>query len=91
MYQVYTLDVIDVFQNMFTTNRDVHSHDTRQSDHYNTPLCHINIGKSSICYRGAIIWNNVLKTDISLDCSKMVFINQMKALILSGLITDQLH
>ena len=40
MYQVYISEVIDVFQCLFTTNKSIHFHETRQSDHFNIPMYH---------------------------------------------------
>ena len=40
MHHIYTADVITVFQRMFITNRNIHTHETRQSDHFNIPLYH---------------------------------------------------
>ena len=73
MHQVYTADVLTVFQRMFITNRNIHTHETRQSDHFNNPLYHKNIGIISIRYKGAVIWNNILKNEITLNCSKIIF------------------
>ena len=91
MRKQYTADVIPVFQNMFITNSDIHSYVTRQSNHLNIPLCHKNIGKTTIRYRGAIIWNNVLKSGIPLDQSNMLFKQQLRKQIMSGSIRDKLH
>ena len=91
MHKQYTADVIPVFQNMFITNSDIHSYETRQSNHLNIPLCHKNIGKTSIRYRGAIIWNNVLKSGIPLDQSNMFLKQQLRKQIMSGSIRDKLH
>ena len=82
MYQVYISEVIDVFQCLFTTNKNIHSHETRQSDHFNIPMYHKNIGKTSIGYRGAVIWNNVLKSGMQLS---------LKFHISAGSIKDQLY
>ena len=89
MYHVYTSEVVTVFQRLFSTNRNIHTHETRQSDHFNIPLYHKNIGKSSIRYRGAVIWNNVLKIGIELNCSKMIFKQHLKSHISAGSIKDQ--
>ena len=45
MHKVYTADVTNTFQGMFTTNINIHSHETRQSKHLNISLCHKNVGK----------------------------------------------
>ena len=91
MHQVYTTDVLTVFQRMFITNRNIHTHETRQSDHFNIPLYHKNIGKISIRYRGAVIWNNILKSEITLNCSKIIFKKHLKTNISTGAIKNQLH
>ena len=91
IHKVYTADVINVFQCMFTTNRNIHSHETRQSDHLNIPLYHKNVGKTSIRYRGAVIWNNVFKSGITLSCSQITFKQQLQTQISAGNIKDQLH
>ena len=91
MHKQYTADVIPVFQNMFITNSDIYSYETRQSNHLYIPLCHKNIGKTSIRYIGAIIWNNVLKSGIPLDQSDMLFKQQLSKQIMSGSIRDKLH
>ena len=91
MYHVYTSEVVTVFRHLFSTNRNIHTHETRQSDHFNIPLYHKNIGKSSIRYRGAVIWNNVLKIGIELNCSKKIFKQHLKSHISAGSIKDQLY
>ena len=91
MHKVHTADVINAFQCMFITNKNIHSHETRQSDHLNIPLYHKNVGKTSIRYRGAVIWNIVLKSGITLSCSQLTFKQQLKTQISAGNIKDQLH
>ena len=84
MHKVYTADVINAFQCMFVTNKNIHSNETRQSDHFNISLYHKNVGKTSIRYRGAVIWNNVLKSGITLSCSQITFKQQLKTQISAG-------
>ena len=91
MHKVHTADVINAFKCMFITNKNIHSHETRQSDHLNIPLYHKNVGKTSIRYRGAVIWNNVLESGITLSCSQITFKQQLKTQISAGNIKDQLH
>ena len=91
MHKVHTADVINAFQCMFITNRNIHSHETRHSDHLNIPLYHKNVGKTSIRHRGAVIWNNVLESGITLSCSQITFKQQLKTQISAGNIKDQVH
>ena len=81
MHQVYTADVINDFQHMFSTNRNIHSH-------LNIPVYHKNVGKTSIRYMGAVIWNNVLKGRITLSCSQITFKQQLKKYVSAGNIKD---
>ena len=80
MYQVYISEVIDVFQFLFTTNKNIHYLETRQSDHFNIPMYQQNVGKTTIRYRGAVIWNNVFKSGMQLSCSKIMFKQSLKYL-----------
>ena len=89
MHKVYTADVKPIFQNMFITNSDIHSHETRQSNQYS--IVSQNTEKISIRYRGAIILNNVLKSGIPLYQSNMLFKQQLRKQIVSGSIRDKLH
>ena len=49
-----------------------------------------NIGKTSIRYRGAVIWNNVLKCGIT-SCSQITSKQQLKTYVSAGNIKNQLH
>ena len=57
MYRVYNNDY-QLFQAMFVMNKHVHSHSTRQSDHYHVPLFKTRLGKSGLRFNGATVWNN---------------------------------
>ena len=91
MHEVHTADVINAFQCIIITNSIIHSHETRESDHLDIPLYHKNVGKTSIRYRGAVTWNNILKSGITLSCSQITFKQQLKTQITAGNIKDQLH
>ena len=90
MYKVHTADIIDVIKNMFVVNQTIKTKVTRQSKHYHIPLFHKNIGKTSIRYRGAVIWNNVLKSKMRLNESEISFVKQFKTQIMAGSIDDKL-
>ena len=91
MHQSYTADLINAFQRMFTTNRNIHSHETRQSDYLNIILGHKNVGKTSIRYSGSVNWNNVLKSGITLISSQIAFKQQLETDISTWNIKGQLH
>ena len=90
MYKVYFGDMIHVFRNMFVVNQSIRPQVTRQSSHYHTPLYCKNIGQTSIRYMGTIIWNNVLKSSVSLNQSEMSFVKEVKTHIIAGSINDKL-
>ena len=87
MYKVY---FGDMFRNMFVVNQSIWSQVTRQSSHYHIPYYCKNIGQTSIRYRGTIIWNNVLKSSVSLNQSEMSFVKEVKIHIIAGSINDKL-
>ena len=88
IYNVY-IYMIHVFRNMFVINQSTRPQVTRQSSHYHIPYCCKNIGKTSIRYRGTIIWNNVLKSSVSLNQYEMYFVKKVKTHIIAGSINDK--
>ena len=90
MYKVYIGDMIHVFRNMFVVSQSIRPQVIRQSSHYHIPCYCKNIGQTSIRYRGTIIWNNVLKSSVSLNQSVMCFVKEIKTHIIAGSINDKL-
>ena len=72
MYRVYH-EELTTPQFPFIKNSDIHMHDTRQRGHYHIPLCRTNLGKSSLRYFGALLWNKVLNADINPNVSDFIF------------------
>ena len=72
MYRVYH-EELTTPQFLFIKNSDIHMHDTRQRGHYHIPLCRTNLGKSSLRYFGALLWNKVLNADINPNVSDFIF------------------
>ena len=59
------------FNDYFTLNKDIHSHDTRSASNIFIDYKRTNYGKFSLKYRGAQIWNNLpieLKSLITKFC-----------------------
>ena len=63
---------LSTFQFLFVKNSDIHMHNTRQSGHYHIPMCRTNLGKSSLRYFGAWLWNKILSTDINSNVSDFI-------------------
>ena len=55
------------------TNSEYHSYNTRSAEHYQIPPVKLDLSKIGIKYRGAIIWNLIVKTGINLNISEAVF------------------
>ena len=75
---------LPIFQNFFTRKRDVHFHDTRQKDYLHIPPFKTKLGKASLRYNGASIWNVILKVGIDTKSSEFQFASSLKSEILSG-------
>ena len=86
MYHIYNHNALDIFISMFTRNKEIHTHETRQSDHFHIPLTRKEIGKANIRYKGAIIWNDIMKSSIRVNESEYVFIKDLRYMILNGML-----
>ena len=87
MYQVYHKKTLNVFLSMFSFNSAVHNHNTRQSSHYHLPPANKNLTKSSLHYRGAVIWNVIKSCDVPTDVSMGVFSQKFR----HSIINNHLH
>ena len=84
MFRVYNEEVPIQFISMFTVNRAIHLHYTRQVNELHIPRVKTNLRKFSIKYRGAVIWNRVLKLNIPLNTSEPVFVKKLKQQVMNG-------
>ena len=73
MFRVYHGQVPDFFFTFFVRNCDIHPHETRLAGHFHIPSVQLDLSKTGIKYKGAIIWNNILQEDVNLDVSEAVF------------------
>ena len=80
MYRVYHGE-LSTLQFLFVKNSDIHMHDTRQSGYYHIPVCRTNLGKSSLRYFGAWLWNKILSADINQNVSDNIFSGNLKTAI----------
>ena len=81
MYRVYNNDY-QLFQAMFVMNKHVHSHSTRQSDHYHVPLFKTRLGKSGLRFNGATVWNKILQLGFANETHEAAFAKYLKSSIL---------
>ena len=59
------------FFHFFVRNCDIHQHETRLAGHFHIPPVKLDLSKTGIKYKGAIIWNDILQ-DVNLDVSEAV-------------------
>ena len=85
MYRVYH-EELTTLRFLFIKNSDIHMHGTRQRGHYHIPLCRTNLGKSSLRYFGALLWNKVLNADINPNVSDFIFSRHLKTAICNNLL-----
>ena len=72
MYRIYHGE-LRVLHCPFTKNSDIHVHNTCQKCHYHMSLCRTNLGKCSLRYAGASVWNNILSVNINPNVSEFIF------------------
>ena len=85
MYRVYH-EELTTLQFLFIKNSDIHMHGTRTRGHYHIPLCRTNLGKSSLRYFGALLWNEVLNADINPNVGDLIFSRNLKTAICNNLL-----
>ena len=59
MYKLTTNLLPDVFDHLLITNTQIHSHNTRQSDHLHVPFKNSMSGQNAISYKGKKLWNSL--------------------------------
>ena len=84
MYRCYHTTVPELFNNIFTSIRDVHKYNTRQSNQLYCPKIKTNLGKTKFSYRGPYIWNHIVKNDIDPNTTETVFSKSIYKIIMNG-------
>ena len=85
-FSVYKLNTLDILTSMFAYNSSIHDHDTRQADHIHAPIIKKELRKPNICYRGTVIWNDVMKCNVNTTESDYVFCRDFKKKLLAGVL-----
>ena len=62
MFKFHKGKLPEIFSDYFTHNRDVHSYNTRQRNHFHVPVPKSKLRKQFIKCWGVTVWNNVLKS-----------------------------
>ena len=84
MYKCYRKFVPEFFLDLFTPIREVHYHETRQSNQLYCPSVSTNLGKTKLTYRGPLIWNKIIQNRINPNTSERVFSKSVQDKIIEG-------
>ena len=82
MYQVHHKKTLKVFSDMFCENSKIHNYSTRQANHFHLPQPKKEIRKSTISYRGAVIWNTICTLGIKTEAKMNAFKENFKKFIM---------
>ena len=69
------------FGSLFRKNNEFHNYETRSAHHLHLPSVKLDLSKTGIKYRGAIVWNLIAQTGINLEVSEAVFKKSLIRLI----------
>ena len=78
MFTVFKSASLDIFMSMFVYNSSIHAHGTRQSSHFHAPLTKKELSKSNVRYRGAVVWNDIMKCKVKTNESDYVFCKDLR-------------
>ena len=81
MFNVSKQKVPESFIALFTKNNEFHTYSTRSAEHYHTPSIKLDLSKTAIKYKGAVVWNLIDKTVTNLDVSVAVFKRNLMNLV----------
>ena len=81
MFCVSIDKVPQLFGSLFRKNNEFHNYETRSAHHLHLPSVKLDLSKTGIKYRGAIVWNLIAQTGINLEVSEAVFKKSLIRLI----------
>ena len=84
MFNAYKSTSLDIFKSMSVYNSSIHAHDTRQSSYFYVPLIKKVLGKSNVCYKGAVFWNDLIKWNVKTTVSDYVFYKSLTKKLIAG-------
>ena len=84
MFRYHIDDVPHIFEGYFSKISDIHDYETRTNDGLYANHVKSDLGKTSISYKGPLIWNMIINTGINTDVSEAVFTKSLKKCIMNG-------
>ena len=84
MFRYHINDIPHVFEGYFSKISEIHDYGTRSNKGSYAEHDKSDLGKTSISYRGPLIWNMIKKDGINTDFSETVFTKSLKICIMNG-------
>ena len=81
MFRFCNVNVPVLFHSYFQCNNEFHNYLTRTASHLHIPSMKTDLGQTSIRYRGALIWNGLVRMNIDHNSSEAVFVKLLKRVI----------
>ena len=86
MFRYHNNLLPDVFDSYFIRNNTTHEYETRRRNSFRIPDYKTNLGKRSIRYTGVILWIEIMKSKIDVECSQCVFKQNLKRCLVQQII-----
>ena len=80
MSMIYPISLKDTFSKI----SDIHVYGTRSNEGVYAKHVKSDLGKTSVSYRGPIIWNMIKNNGINTDVSEAIFTKSLKKCIMNG-------
>ena len=81
MYKLCSGNIPVMFMSFFKRNHELYDYNTRTINHFHIPPVRSELGMTGVRYRGAIIWNAILKDGINPDVPEAVFKKFLKSYV----------
>ena len=78
MFRFCNANVPVLFHSYFQWNNEFHNYLTRTASHLHIPSMKTDLGQTNIRYRGALIWNALVRMNIDHNSSEAVFVKLLK-------------
>ena len=90
MFKFVNGDVIESIKYMFSINKEIHDHFTRQSNKFRVPKCNKTTIQTNVRFRGVKVWKYICNV-VYHDCSWSCFKCTLKECLIHGSPYNQIH
>ena len=84
MFRYHINDIPHIFGGYFSKISDIHDYGTRSNEELYAKTVKSDLGKTSVSYRGPIIWNMIKNNGINTDVSEAIVTKSLKKCIMNG-------